>query len=133
MMSLPLVPLTMTVSACAVAGRAADRAGEVDVDLRDVGAGQVVDGDGVGAAQRVEVDALDIVEVHDDVAEVAGEPHAPAVGRDVEDLGAVAAVEQHRVGAVLALDGVAAVARIPLEHVVAGAEEGARRCPAGRR
>ena len=34
------------------------------------------------------------------------------------------AVEQHRVGAVLALDRVAAVARIPLEDVVAGAEEG---------
>ena len=44
-----------------------------------------------------------------------------------------AAVEQHRVGAVLALDGVAAVARIPLEHVVAGAEERPCRCPAGRR
>ena len=36
---------------------------------------------------------------------------------------AVGAVEQHRVGAVLALDGVAAVARIPDERVVAGAEE----------
>ncbi len=35
-----------------------------------------------------------------------------------------AAVEPQRVRAVLALDGVAAVARIPLEHVVAGAEEG---------
>ena len=34
------------------------------------------------------------------------------------------AVEEHRVGAVLALDDVAAVARIPLEGVVAGAEEG---------
>ena len=42
---------------------------------------------------------------------------------DVEVLGGVAAVEQHRVGAVLALDDVAAVARIPLEHVVAGAEQ----------
>ncbi len=34
------------------------------------------------------------------------------------------AVEEHRVGAVLALDDVAAVARIPLEDVVAGAQEG---------
>ena len=33
-----------------------------------------------------------------------------------------AAVEQQRVGPVLALDGVVAVARVPLEHVVAGAE-----------
>ena len=40
-----------------------------------------------------------------------------------KSLADVRAVEQHRVGAVLALDGVAAVARIPLEHVVAGAEE----------
>ena len=85
---------------------------------------EVVDGDRVGAAQRVEVDRLDVVEVHDDVAEVAGEPHPPAVGRDVEDLVAGAAVEQHGVGAVLALDDVAAVARVPLEDVVAGAEEG---------
>ena len=47
----------------------------------------------------------------------------PPLADDVEDLGAVAAVEQHRVGAVLALDDVAAVAGIPLERVVAGAEE----------
>jgi hypothetical protein len=62
-------------------------------------------------------------EVHHDVAEVAGEPHALAVGRDVEDLAAGAAVEEQRVGARLAFDGVAAVARIPLEDVVAGAQE----------
>ena len=104
--------------------RPAERAGEIDVDLRHVGAGQVVDGDRVGAAERVEVDPLDVIEVHDDVADVAGEAHAPAVGRDVEVLVAVAAVEQQRVGAVLALDRVAAVAGIPLEDVVAGAEEG---------
>ena len=90
----------------------------------DVGAGEVVDGERVGAAERVELDRLDVVEVHDDVAEVAGEEHPPAVGRGREDLVAGAAVEQHRVGAVLALDDVAAVARIPLEDVVAGAEEG---------
>ena len=69
-----------------VAGRAADRAGQVDVDLDEVGAAQVVDGGRVGAAQGVQVDGLDVVEVHDDVAEVAGEPHAPAVGRGLEDL-----------------------------------------------
>ena len=39
-------------------------------------------------------------------------------------LGAVGAVEEHRVGAVLALDGVAAVAGIPDEGVVAGAQQG---------
>ena len=50
--------------------------------------------------------------------------HASAVGRDVEVLVRRRAVEQQRVGAVLALDGVAAVARVPLEDVVAGAEQG---------
>ena len=75
-------------------------------------------------AQGVEVDDLDVVGVHHDVAEVAGEAQPPAVGRGLEDLGAATAVEQHRVGAVLALDRVAAVARVPLERVVAGAQEG---------
>ena len=38
---------------------------------------------------------LDVVEVHRDVADVAGEAHALAVGRDVEVLVDVRAVEQH--------------------------------------
>src|SRR5262249_15129047 len=59
----------------AVAGRPAERPGLVDVDLDDVGPGEVVDGGLVGAAQGVEVDHLDVVNVHDDVAEVAGEPY----------------------------------------------------------
>ena len=50
--------------------------------------------------------------------------HALTVGGGLEDLVAAAAVEQHRVGVRLALDDVAAVAGIPLERVVAGAEEG---------
>ena len=114
----------MTVSACAVAGAAAGRAGEIDVDLRDTCAGQVVDRDVVGAAQRGEVDRArrrcrSIVML----ADVAGEAHALAVGRDVDLLVDVGAVELHRVDAVLAFDGVAAVARVPDERVVAGAEE----------
>jgi hypothetical protein len=80
--------------------------------------------DGVGIAQRIDVDTHDIVEVHDDVAEVAGEERAPTVGRDLEDLSPAGAVEQQGVGAVLALDRIAAVAGIPLEHVVPGAEQG---------
>ena len=106
----------------AVAGAAAGSAGEVEVDLGDVGAGQVVDGDGVGAAEGVDVDLLEAVEVHRDVADVAGEPNPAAVGREVDVLVDVRAVEDHRVGAALALDGVAAVAGIPHERVVAGAE-----------
>ena len=75
---------------------------------------------------------LDAVEVHGDVADVAGEAHAMAVGRDVDVLVDVRAVEQQRVDAGLAFDRVAAVARIPDERVVAGAEHARRRCR-GRR
>ena len=97
---------------------------QVEVDPRHVGAAQVADDDVVGAAQGPEVDALDVVEVHRDVGHVAGEADPPAVGRDVDVLGDVGAEEEHRVGAVLALDRVVAVARVPLEDVVAGADEG---------
>ena len=66
---------------------------------------------------------LDVVQVHDDVGDVAEEQHTPAVRRDVDVLGDVGAVEQHRVGAVLALERVVVVARVPHEGVVAGAHE----------
>ena len=61
--------------------------------------------------------------VHGDVADVAEEPEAVPVRGQVDALGGVGAVEQHRVGAGPASDGVAAVARIPDEGVVAGAQE----------
>src|SRR5205807_162035 len=47
-----------------VAGGAARRARQVQVDRGHVGAGQVVDGDPVGAAQGDEVDLLGAVDVH---------------------------------------------------------------------
>ena len=55
--------------------------------------------------------------------DVASEAHPRAVGGGIEVLVGVAAVEQHRVGAVLALDRVVAVAGIPLELVVSGSEQ----------
>src|SRR5262249_30734443 len=55
----------------AVADASAGRPRQVEIDPGDVGAGQIVDRDGVGAALGVEVDSLDIVEVHDDVADVS--------------------------------------------------------------
>ena len=58
------------------------------------------------------------------VGDVAEEQDAPAVGGDVDVLADVRAEEQHLVGAVLALERVVAVARVPLEDVVAGAHEG---------
>src|SRR5262249_20443859 len=97
---------------------------QVQVDFGDVGAGQVVDGDGVGAALGVEVDLLDAHEVHRHAGHVAGEKYPRAVGRDVDVLVVVGAVEDHRVMAALALDDVTAVARFPDERVAAGAQEG---------
>ena len=44
--------------------------GKVDVDLGEVGACQVVDGDGVGA-QGAQLDGFDVVEVHHDRADIA--------------------------------------------------------------
>ena len=97
--------------------------GEIDIDFGHVGAAEVVDGRRVGSAERVQVDDLDVVDVHDDVADIAGEAQPVAVGGEVEQFGDVGAVEEQFVGAVLALDGVAAVTRVPLEDVVAGAQE----------
>ena len=106
-----------------VAGAAAEDAFEVDVRQVDVGAAEVVDDRVVGAAECFEVDPLDVVGVHGDVAEVAEEAEAVAVGGEVEVLAASGAVEQEPVRAALPLDGVAAVAGIPDERVVAGAED----------
>ena len=61
--------------------------------------------------------------VHRDGAGVAEEREPVAVCGQGDVLGDVGAVEEHRVGAVLAFDGVAAVARIPDERVVAGTHE----------
>ena len=46
---------------------------QIDVDRCDGGPAEVVDRDGVGAAQGVDVHALHVVDVHDDVAHVAGQ------------------------------------------------------------
>src|SRR6266516_1278778 len=91
--------------------------------LTSLTSAQVVDGDNVGAAEGVEVDALDAGGVHRDAGDVAREPEAGAVRRQVDLLGDVGAVEEQRVGAVLALDDVATVTRIPNEGVVAGTQE----------
>ena len=123
MLSSPAVPLTMTESAWPSPLPLPARR-QVEFDLRDVGAGQVVDVMVSAPPRALKLDLLDAVEVHRDVADVAEEADAAAVGRDVDVLVGVGAVEEHRVGAGLAFDGVAAVARVPDEGVVAGAQEG---------
>ena len=77
----------------------------------------------VGAAEGVEGDGLDAGGVHRDVAGVAEELEPASVGGDVDLFGRCCAVEDHRVVAVLALEDVAAVARIPDERVVAGTHQ----------
>ena len=87
--------------------------------MGQVGRAEVVDGHRVDPAAGVEIDRLDVVEVHHDGADVAGEADPPAVGRDFELLVGVGPVERQAVGAGLALDRVAAVARVPDDRVVA--------------
>ena len=133
-LSLPLRAVDGHHVALAVADRSAQRRRQVDHHLLHVGAGHVADHDVVGAAERVEVDALDIVQVHGDGRRRRGRSAARApLAEDVDVLAGVGAVEQQRVDAGLALDGVVAVARIPLERIVAGAEQARRRCPGRRR
>src|SRR5262249_44568023 len=54
-----------------IAAGAAGLCAEVDGDLAHAGSGQIVDRDGVGATSGVDLDVLDAVEVHSDVADVA--------------------------------------------------------------
>ena len=112
---------------------AAVRPAEVEPGLREVGAAQVADDDVVGSAECAEVDALDVVEVHRHRGDVPGEEDTAAVGDDVDVLGDVRAEEEQRVGAVLALERVVAVARVPLEHVVCRRPSGRGRCRCRRR
>ena len=71
----------------------------------------------------LEADRLDVVEVHHDVGDVAEEADAAAVGGDVDRLADVAADEVERRRCRLAVDDVAAVAGVPLEAVVAVAQQ----------
>src|SRR5204862_548123 len=97
---------------------------EAQVHLGHGGAAQIVDGNRVGATQRIEIHALDAIGIHRDVGHVAGKPQSRAVGRDVDFFVDVGAVELHGVVAGLTFDGVGAVARVPNEGVVAGAQQG---------
>src|SRR5262249_13161129 len=56
-----------------VAAASAGRKG--DVDLGDIGAREVVDGDHIGTAECIEVDPLHAVQIHHDARDVTGESH----------------------------------------------------------
>ena len=122
--SLPPLPSTVTLSnwPSAVPPVAAR---SIATPQLDVGAREVVDPDVVGAALGLELDQLDVVDVHRDVADVAGEAaRARRWPRSSKFSAVLAPLNEQRIDAGLALDDVAAVAGIPLEDVVAGAEEG---------
>ena len=78
------VPLTMTVSAWPSPVPLPGGLARSRFTCVDVGAGQIVDGDRVGAAEGDDVDLLDAVDVHGHVANVAGQPQPAAVGRQVD-------------------------------------------------
>ena len=67
---------------------------------------------------------LDTIEIHGDVADVAEQPRARAIGRDVDVLVDVGAIELERVGASSALNRVTAIAWIPDERVIACSQQG---------
>jgi len=104
--------------------RAAVAGAEIEVHGAHVGSVEVADEDGVYSAAGGEVDVLHVVRIHRDPAGVAQKREPTSVCGERDALVDVGAVEEHRVGAVAALDGVAAVAWIPDEGVVAGAHEG---------
>ena len=107
--SLPAVPLTVAVSTAlsprpepiAPSSLTATPASGRSVPLIFV----------VRAAQGLDPDPLDVVEVHDDTAKVAGEERARAVGGDHEHFIPAAAVENKAVHPGLAVDRVAACRR----------------------
>src|SRR5262245_50090856 len=70
----------------------------------------------------MELDTLDAVEVHGDGGDVAGEQRMAAIGRNADGFADVGAAEVERVEPALAIDDVAAVTRVPDEHVIAVAE-----------
>ena len=116
-LSAPFVPLTVTVSGWASpTPPTAFRSSATVVASVPV---EVVDGDRVGAAERVEADALDVVEVQRDVRDVTREPNVRPVCGDADLLADVGAEEVEQVDAPLTLDGVAVVAGVPGEAVVA--------------
>ena len=98
----------------------------------EAGSSQVVDRDVVGAAERIEVDVLNATEVHGDVGNVAREQHPVAVGRDVDVLADIGPVEQQRVCTRATFDGVAAVAWVPDEGVIACTHREPSHCRARR-
>ena len=95
----------------------------VDGELDEVGEA-VTGGDDIVAAIGVDDEVFGGADVEEERSGAdAVEAHARAVGRDREVLGAVAAVDLRRIGAVAALHEVVVIARVPDHAIVAGFAE----------
>jgi hypothetical protein len=104
----------------AVAGAA--QSGQIDIGRLGVGAGEVVDRDRIRAGERVNGDPLDLVQVIVTLA-MSRENRIRWPFADTSMFSLMFAVEIEGVRAVLALDGVAALARVPVERVVVLAQQ----------
>src|ERR1051326_3686491 len=96
---------------------------QVDVDIADAGAGQVVDGDVVRASERPEIDRLDAVCVHRDGGNIPDEAGMGAIRRNRDVFGDIRTIELESVAAALSVDDIAAVAGVPGEYVVSVTHE----------
>src|SRR4030095_939248 len=90
---------------------------EVETDVGNAGAAEIVDDDGVSASQGIELDGLHASDIHEDVGDVAKEAQARAVGREFDRFADDGSVEQEGVASPLALDQVVGVAGVPDEGV----------------
>ena len=84
--SSPLVPVAITVSASASPVVPPNAPARLTFTWRDVGAAEITHRDRVRAAECVEVDTLDVVDVHRDRADVTGETQPLAVRREADVL-----------------------------------------------
>src|SRR4029453_18722085 len=100
---------------------------EVDGDVDEIRPAQVVDREQVSAASQVDVRGFHAVQVHDDGRDVARQSHATGVGDDVARVAGiplevvVAVAQQRAVRALVAVDEVLTGAAV--EEVVAVAAE----------
>ena len=104
--------------AYAIATGAIRDLGEVNHDFAHICAAQIADIDVVDAVAREDLDALEVVLGHDDVADVARQEDVVAARGERDVFVCGRAIEFVRIETRLAVDGVAAIAGIPDEQVI---------------
>src|SRR5205807_275419 len=96
---------------------------EVEVYREHIGAGEVVDGDKISAAEGDDIDLLGAVDVHGHAADIAGEPHAAAIGGNIKFFRDIGAIELQGIETTLPFHDVAGFAGVPDKRVIAIAHE----------